>query len=87
MALVLRQRLRDRRGQTVVEWLLLTAMVFIVAYVVMSGPMSTYTRIVLADMRSRLVGVIQNGDNTPGEVALPGTNGHPLDDSHYKALH
>jgi hypothetical protein len=67
--------------------MLLLAMTFITSYLVITGPMSNFTRLMLATIRSTLVNIVQNGELTPGEVTNPGQAGHPGDPTRAKALH
>ena len=79
--------LRNERGQTVVEYLLLLSAAFITTYLVMTGPMANFTRLMLATIRSSITNVVQNGELTPGQVSQPGQGGHPGDPARSKALH
>ncbi len=79
--------MRNRKGQTTVEYLLLLAATFVTSYFVVTGPMSTFTRQLLGTIRSALVNVVQNGELTPGEVLNPGQSGHPGDPARAKPVH
>lgn len=79
--------LKDESGQTVVEYLLLMAAAFITSYIVMTGPMSKFTSLMLATIRSSLANVVQNGELQPGQVLQPGQGGHPGDPARSKPLH
>jgi len=75
------------KGQTMLEWLLLMAMVFITGYLLITGPVARFTKFLLLDLRSRVRNVIQNAEMTPGELSGPGEAGHPMDPARLKALH
>jgi hypothetical protein len=79
--------IRNRRGQTTVEYLLLLAATFVTSYFVVTGPMSSFTRQLLTTIRSALVNVVQNGELTPGEVLSPGQSGHPGDPARARPVH
>lgn len=79
--------IRDEEGQTVVEYLLLLAMAFITAYILMTiGPLPRFTTQMLADIRTRLGNVVRNGQ-MESQGTEPGTSGHPSDPRRFKALH
>ncbi len=82
-----RRNRQNQRGQTTVEYLLLLGAAFITTYLVMTGPMATFARLMISTIRSSLINVVQNGELTPGEVLQPGQNGHPGDPVRTKALH
>jgi len=77
----------NERGQTMIEWLMLMALAFISAYLVITGPMATFTRQMLFTVRVGITNVVQNGDFKLGAPAQPGESGHPSDPSRGKALH
>lgn len=79
--------MRNQRGQTTVEYLLLLAATFVTSYFVVTGPMSNFTRQLLGTIRSALTNVVQNGELTPGEVLNPGQAGHPGDPARAKPVH
>jgi hypothetical protein len=81
------RRLGNERGQTTLEYMLLLATTFIVSYLVITGPMGTFTRLMLATIRSALINVVQNAELTPGTVLQPGQSGHPGNPIRTKALH
>lgn len=81
------RKLKSQSGQVVVEWLLLMAMAFITAYLIMTaGPLPTFTTKLIGDIRSRLGNVVRNGEmeTTGGEQ---GSAGHPSDSRRMKPLH
>ncbi len=75
------------RGQATVEYLLLMAVAFITTYLVITGPMGTFTQEMVGTIRAALVNVVQNGELTPGEVLRAGDSGHPGDPVRLKPLH
>ena len=86
MALVLTFT-NDESGQTTVEYLLLLAMTFITAYLMVTGPVSRFTQLMLFTIRASLANVVQNGELNPGQVYAPGQPGHPSSPTRFKALH
>jgi Flp pilus assembly pilin Flp len=87
MALDLKKRVSDESGQTTVEYLLLLAMAFIVAYFMITGPLSQFTLLMLAQIRSAIANVVQNGELAAGQVYEAGDPGHPSASQRFKALH
>lgn len=83
----MKARRKNQRGQTTVEYLMLLAVTFLVSYLVIVGPMSNFTLLMIATIRSALINVVQNGELTPGEVLQPGQAGHPGDPARTKPLH
>jgi len=84
---VLRRLRAEEDGQVVVEYLMLLAMTFITAYLLATGPIARFTKLMLADIKSAIGNVVQNGELTPGTIFQPGEPGHPADGQHFKALH
>lgn len=83
----MKRQLKSQSGQVVVEWLLLMAMAFITAYIlILSGPLPDFTAKLLNDIRSRLGNVVRNGEMEQGGGAQ-GEAGHPTDNRRMKPLH
>ena len=82
-----RSILNNERGQTVVEYLMLLALTFITSYLMVTGPVANFTKLMLATFRSSLVNVVQNAELQPGQQVEPGEGGHPSDPARGKALH
>ena len=78
--------IRNERGQTALEYLLLISAAFITAYIMITGPMATFTGQMLGEIRSSLVNIVRNGENSPNVVET-GQNGHPGDQARFEALH
>jgi Flp pilus assembly pilin Flp len=84
---IVKKFLKNEEGQVVVEWLLLMAMAFITAYVLINGDtLQGFTGRMLGDIQSRLGNVVRNGEMEPGG-AQQGSSGHPSDARRLKALH
>jgi hypothetical protein len=81
------ERRSQERGQTTVEYLLLIAATFIASYLMITGPVSSFTARMLNTMRAALGNMVQNGDLRSGEVVPAGQSGHPGDPSRHQALH
>lgn len=80
-------QLRNNRGQTSLEYLMLLSVTFIAAYIMITGPIATFTQGTLVNIRSVLGSVIQNGEMDPGNIKGPGEAGHPSDPKRLRAVH
>lgn len=74
--------LKNRRGQTSVEYLLLLALVFITAYIILTQPLATFTTQILNNIVAGMQNLIRNAELSSGSTT-PGTPGSPG----FKALH
>ncbi len=79
--------LRNRRGQTSLEYLMLLSVAFIASYIIITGPLSTFTRLTIATIRSGIQNTVRNGEWKEGEVVGPGEKGHPGDPARLKPVH
>jgi hypothetical protein len=70
-----------------VEYLLVMLMVFITAYIILSGPLTTFTNNLFANLLSVLKSVVTHGELKTGNVLINGGSGHPMDPQRFKALH
>jgi len=77
----------DQQGQTSLEYLMLLSVAFIAAYIMVTGPLATFTRLTLATIRSGIQNTVRNGEWKDGDVIGPGEAGHPGDPSRFKAVH
>jgi len=77
----------NQEGQTLIEYLLLTAFAFAATYLVVSGPINTFTRITLLRIRGGLQNTIRNGEWREDELVEPGEKGHPGDPARHQPLH
>jgi hypothetical protein len=82
-----RHHLAANAGQTTVEWLLLMSVAFITSYIMITGPLARYTKIVLLTFGSNVKNVVQNGELEAGNLVPAGQPGHPSDPTRYKYLH
>ena len=82
-----RKRDHSQNGQVVVEYLMLLSLAFITAYLMITGPVATLTRLIVVTIRSSLENVVHNGEIRAGERINPGEAGHPSDPARGKALH
>lgn len=71
--------LNNRRGQTMVEWLLLMAASFITAYLVITGPIANFTVDFLAKLQRVTNNVVLTGES---KVQTP-----PSDPKRFKPVH
>jgi len=83
----MKKLLKNRKGQTTLEYLLLLSAAFISGYIVVTGPMNRAAEYAIVSFKSSITSIVQNGENTPGEVATPGSGNHPGNAKRYKALH
>jgi hypothetical protein len=89
---VVKCRLKLRRhgrqsGQTMVEYLMLLALAAVTSYLVVTGPVQNFTRLMVATIRSTIVNVVQNAELRPGEQIEPGEGDHPSAANRGKRLH
>lgn len=87
MVAFMKKRLSSRKGQTVVEYLMLMALCFVTGFLMVTGPVANFTRLMVATIRSSIVNVVQNAELRPGEQLEPGEGGHPSDPTRGKPLH
>lgn len=81
------RRRRGESGQTMVEYLLLLAVAFITAYILITGPVASFARDMITGIRVGLLNVVQNAELTTSAPQSPGASGHPTDGKRFKALH
>ena len=75
------------KGQTSLEYLLLLSVTFIASYIMITGPLASFTKTMLLQVRATLGNVVRNGEMKEGEVAQPGEPGHPSDPKHLRPVH
>jgi hypothetical protein len=78
--------LGNRRGQTSVEYLMLMAMAFITAYIIVTGPLATFTKGLFANLQEGIQNVITNAEWSPQEMPV-GSKAHPTSKEHFKPMH
>lgn len=79
--------LKNRRGQTSLEYLLLLVAAFITTYIVTTGKIADFTRGTLFKIRSGLRNTVRNGEWKEGDVTLSGQKGHPGDPARHRPIH
>ena len=79
-------KLGEERGQTSVEYLLLLAMSFLMAYIVVRGPVSTFSSTMLRGIREGLSNVVEYGEMTKEDLQM-GQPNHPASAQRLKPLH
>lgn len=57
------------------------------SYLVVTGPVQNFTRLMVATLRSTIVNVVQNAELRPGQQVNPGENDHPGQANRGKRLH
>lgn len=77
--------LKNEKGQTVVEYLLLTLAAAATALFILPE-FGRFTVETIEDIRSRLGSVAKDGELSKSEK-LPGQRGHPSNPERFKALH
>ncbi|NBW98823.1 hypothetical protein EBR03_04555 [bacterium] len=77
--------IKNQKGQTVVEYLLLTLAAAVTALFVLPR-FGTFTVQTLNDIRERLGSVAKDGELSSSEKQ-PGQRGHPGDPDRFKPLH
>lgn len=77
---------KDQRGQTTVEWLMLMGAAFITSYLVLTGPLSSFTNDMLINIRQVTGNIVRNGELT-NEGRTQGSRGHPSDKTRLRPLH
>jgi len=70
-----------------VEYLMVLALAAGSAYLVVTGPVQAFTRLMVATIRSTIVNVVQNAELRPGEQAETGSGDHPGAANRGKRLH
>lgn len=81
------RRRRASAGQTTIEYLMLLAMAAGTAFLVINGPVKTFSSLIVVTFRSTLANVVQNGAMLPGDTAEIGDSRHPSARDHGKRLH
>ncbi len=82
--------MRGEKGQTTIEYLLLTAVAFLTSYLMITGPVGNFTRGMVDRLRGSMANIVQNGELAAapnGQAAQPGDSNHPSDPSRAKRLH
>lgn len=77
----------NRRGQTVLEYLLLLALSFVMGYIIITGPAATFTGDMLATIRNNLKNVVRTGELSDGPEITPGNSQHPGSENRMRPLH
>lgn len=75
----------NNKGQTVVEYLLLTAMAALTAFLILPR-FGQFTLNTINDIKSRLGSVAKDGELGP-DIKQPGESGHPSAPARFKPLH
>jgi hypothetical protein len=73
-------------GQTSVEYLLLMAMTFITAYILVRGPVANFTKGIFTTLQVGLQNMVTNAEWTPNATTFNQT-GDPSSQARLKALH
>lgn len=76
----------DRKGQTSLEYLLLMATTFLVSYLIMTGPLSGFTRQLLIDIRAGIGNAITHAEWTDEPIER-GKDKHPGNPSRVRPVH
>jgi uncharacterized protein (UPF0333 family) len=81
------RRLLNRRGQTSVEYLFLLSLVFITAYIILTGPLSRFTNSTFNNIESVLQNMVASGELDTGNVQVNGGTGTPMDQRRFRPVH
>lgn len=72
--------LKNRKGQTMVEWLLLTAAAATTAYFVITGPFADFTSEFITKIKTYTNSIAMKGESAPNAVS-------PADRKRFKPVH
>lgn len=80
------RKLRDKRGQTSVEYLMLLAVAFITAYIMVTGPLADFTTAMVDNIRNNIQNMVKHAEwNGEGiEISNPL---HPSNPERVRPLH
>jgi Flp pilus assembly pilin Flp len=78
--------LKNQKGQTAVEYLLLLAACFITAYLMIRGPVATFTKDTLTNILFGIKNVVTHGEWSGEELEFA-KKGHPASPGRLKPLH
>ena len=84
--LLVRLFVRSQSGQTVVEYLLLLVVTFITAYIMMTGPLATFTRSMLIGLQQVMTNIVQHGELSTDEIK-EGNPRYPSSQERLRAVH
>ena len=72
--------LKNRRGQTMVEWLMLIVASFTTAYFIITVPFADFTRKFLKEIRTYTQNIVLKGESEPKAA-------NPSDQKRFKPVH
>jgi uncharacterized protein (UPF0333 family) len=78
--------LKNQKGQTTVEYLLLLVVVFVTAYILITGPFATFTRQLIFNVARSVQNVVQSAEFTTEPIVV-GNPKHPSSPKRFKPLH
>lgn len=78
--------LKNNRGQTSLEYLLLLGATFVAAYIMVQGPVARFTTELFSNITSGIQNLITNAEWT-SETLEYGQTGHPSHKDRLKPLH
>jgi len=76
----------NEKGQTVVEYLLLLSVTFIVAYIMITRPLAEFTTNLLDNITSGIGNLVHHAEWTGGEISVNHQD-HPANPVRLRALH
>ncbi len=79
--------LKNNRGQTSIEYLMLMAVTFVAAYIMITRPLAGFVSGMITEIRVGILNVIQHGEWAPGQIITPGQPGHPGDPKRLRPVH
>lgn len=77
----------DRRGQTAVEYLMLTALAFMVAYMLAIRPFAKFSADMMFTIHNNLHNAVSAAEMSQGPRITPQDDLHPSNPARFKALH
>lgn len=77
---------RQKSGQTSLEYLLLMAAAFLTSYLVITGPLSGFTKQLLTDIRAGIGNVVSHAEWTDESIER-GKDKHPSNPQRLRPVH
>lgn len=78
--------LKNQRGQTLAEYLMLLSVAFITSYILVTGPIANYTQTFLEHVSTGIKNVVQSAEWQKQPIEI-GNERHPSSPKRFKALH
>lgn len=83
---MVRNKISSRRGQTSVEYLMLLAVAFITAFIMITGPLADFTTAMIDNIRNNIQNLVKHAEWNGDTIEL--TNPlHPANPERVRPLH